>query len=114
MFRPGVGGYTLFADERPSHTRRWSIKAPVRVRAMAIAGKTLFAAGTPDVVPKDDPWAAIDGRKGGELWVVSTATGERIGRHKLESPPVYDGMAAADGRLFISTTDGRVVCFQGK
>ncbi|MHC4403805.1 MAG: hypothetical protein ACYTG0_29455 [Planctomycetota bacterium] len=26
-------------------------------------------------------------------------------------PPVFDGLIAAAGRLLMSTTDGRVVCF---
>jgi hypothetical protein len=28
----------------------------------------------------------------------------------MPAPPVWDGMAAAGGRLFISTSDGYVVC----
>jgi hypothetical protein len=30
---------------------------------------------------------------------------------KLKSPPVWDGMAVAQGRLFVSTVDGKVLCF---
>jgi hypothetical protein len=29
-------------------------------------------------------------------------------------PPAWDGLAAAGGRLFLSTQDGRVVCLTGK
>jgi len=30
-----------------------------------------------------------------------------------ESPPVFDGLAAADGRLYLPTIDGRGVCLGG-
>jgi len=33
---------------------------------------------------------------------------------QLESPPVFDGMIAANGRLYIATMDGRVICLGGK
>jgi outer membrane protein assembly factor BamB len=31
---------------------------------------------------------------------------------ELDAPVVWDGVAAADGRLYVSHTDGRVVCYQ--
>ncbi len=112
-FRPGTKGYTLFASERPKHQARWSHQVPIRIRAMVLAGQTLFAAGTSDVVEPDDPWSAIEGRKGGILWAISTADGKKLAEYPLESPPIFDGMAAANGRLYISTVDGDVVCFAG-
>ena len=71
----------------------------------------LFIAGPPDVVPEDDPLAAFEGRKGADLWAVSASTGQKLSeiRH-LESPPVYDGLIAAKGCLYISTADGAVHC----
>ena len=33
---------------------------------------------------------------------------------KLDALPVFDGLIAADGRLFLSTADGKVRCFTGK
>ncbi len=114
IFRPGTEGYTLFANERPNHQSRWSIKAPVRFAAMAVAGSTLFVAGTPDVVDPDDPWAAIDGKRGAVLWAVSTEDGKKLAEYKLDSPPVFDGLIAVGGRVFISTIDGQVQCFSGK
>ncbi len=114
IFTPGSKGYTLFSNQRPGHQPRWSIQVPVRIRAMLVAGSTLFVAGTPDVVNPDDPWAAIEGRAGGVLWAVSTTDGEKLSEVKLDKPPIFDGMAAADGRLYVSTTDGNLVCFDGR
>ena len=111
IFRPGTEGYTLFANRRPEHQSRWSEKVPVRVIAMVLAGDTLFLAGPPDVVPEDDPYAALDGKRGAALWSVSAADGKKLAEHQLDSPPVFDGMAAANGRLYLSTAEGTVVCF---
>jgi hypothetical protein len=77
---------------------------------MVPAGKLLFIAGPPDIVDPKDPLGAFEGRKGGLLWAVSAATGEKLSEVKLDSPPVFNGMAAANGRLHIATTDGRIMC----
>jgi len=134
-FKPGTRGYLLFAYDRrqrkvdgaakqgaqkkPKRGKtplldRWSVRIPVRAQAMVLAGDVLFAAGTPDVVDPEEPWAAYDGRRGGLMWAVSTEDGSRLAEYKLDAPPVYDGMAAADGRLYISTADGKVVGFEGR
>jgi outer membrane protein assembly factor BamB len=110
IFRPGASGYTLFANDRPTHRARWSNQVPVRIRAMLVAGSHLIVAGTPDVVDADDPWAAIDGDRGGVLWVVSTADGTKLAEYELEHPPVFDGLAAARGRVYVSTTGGTIQC----
>jgi len=88
----------------------WSVTVPVLVRAMVLAPQRLFLAGPPDVLDPKDPLAALEGRKGGVLWAVSTADGEKLAEHPLPSTPVFDGMAAAQGRLYVSTTDGTVMC----
>ncbi len=79
---------------------------------MVLAGKSLLLAGPPDVIDKDDPYGAFEGRKGGLLWVVSTTDGGRLAEHPIEAPPVFDGLIAAGERLFITTTDGCVSCWQ--
>jgi len=44
------------------------------------------------------------------LLAVSTADGRPHARTPLPSPPVWDGMAAAEGCLLLATRDGRVLC----
>jgi len=103
---------------------------PLEVRAMVLAGKTLFVAGPPNVVDEKDAFrhpdaarirekleeqaAALEGRKGALLWAVSASDGKRVAEYNLESMPVWDGMAAADGQLYISTGDGRLICMGEK
>ena len=90
----------------------WSVHIPIRVRAMVLASDRLFVAGPPDVIPDDDPAAAFEGRKGGDLWAVSAETGKKIDDvYHTDAPPVYDGLIAAGGSLYLSTTGGTIYCF---
>jgi hypothetical protein len=105
----------------------WSVKhPPLHVRAMVLAGDSLFIAGPPDVLSEDDAFdrpndpqvvakiaeqdAAYQGKHGALLLAVSATKGNRIFQLDLSAPPVWDGMAVADGRLFISRKDGRLSC----
>ena len=89
----------------------WFDWVPIRIRAMVLAGQTLFVAGPPDVMEADDPYAAFDGRRGGRLRAVSAADGRQLAELHLDGVPVFDGMAAAGGRLFLVTTGGQVLWF---
>ena len=77
---------------------------------MALADNSLFVAGTPVVFPSDDLHKAYEGRMGGVLWAVSAQTGEKMAETKLSAAPAWDGIAVANGRLYISLEDGSVVC----
>lgn len=93
---------------------RWTQKPPVLARAMVLANKTLFLAGPPDIFASDEPTAALEGKKKGLLYIASTDDGKKLAQYELKSPPVFDGMAAASGRLYLATMDGRVLCFSGR
>jgi len=134
LFTPGDKGYLLLADDNnnepvlPDYTRGvpkgigftrqrppvWHKWVPVRIRAMVATQDTLFVAGPPDVVDPNDPMAAFEDRKGAVLRAFSTADGSALAEHKLDAPPVFDGLIAASGRLFMCTTDGCVVCLGEK
>ena len=92
----------------------WTRWVPVRVRAMVKAGDVLFAAGPPDVFNPDDPYAAFEGRSGGRLVAVAGADGRPLAEQPLESPPVFDGLIAAGGRLYLVDEAGAVRCFGAK
>lgn len=47
------------------------------------------------------------------LWAVSAADGKKQAEYTLAAPPVFDGMAAANGKLFLVTLDGKVSCLSG-
>ena len=46
--------------------------------------------------------------------VMTRTDGTRLAEHPLDAPPVWDGMAAASGRLYLSTADGKVLCLGAK
>jgi len=107
-----VGKYTLFkrcmnasAGDRP-----WRRDLSVRPRAMLKAGDLLLLGVMPTDIPADDPHAAYDGRLGGSLRVCSEKDGNTLAEYALHAPVNWDGMAAAGGRLYLSTADGRLVC----
>ncbi|MEE8451055.1 MAG: hypothetical protein V3R99_04040 [Thermoguttaceae bacterium] len=89
----------------------WSLQVPVRPTSMLLTGETLFAAGTPDVIDPDEPWAAYDGKRGGVLLAISAAEGEVLARYRLDDAPRFDGLAAAGGRLLLATNKGRILCY---
>ncbi len=112
-------------------SRKWLVEKPdVIAKAMILADRTLFVAGPPDVVDEEDIWGrtlepqvqaklhaqsdALEGGRGALLWAVSAANGEKLAEYKLESVPVFDGMSAADGRLYLSMKNGCILCMAGK
>ena len=45
------------------------------------------------------------------LYAASASDGWKLAEYKLDSLPVRDGMAAANGRLYLATKNGKVLCF---
>jgi outer membrane protein assembly factor BamB len=89
----------------------WQQRVGIRITAMIRAGDTIFVAGSPDVVDGEDPHAAWEGRLGGTLAAFAASDGKKLAEYELSAPPVWDGMAASRGQLYISLLDGTVVCF---
>jgi hypothetical protein len=114
-FVAGKGTYTLFADRRAARVERvWSQPLSIRVGAMLSARDKLFVAGAPDVISPDDPWAAEQGRGPGVLAVFSAADGKELKRMALAAPPIWNGIAAANGRLYVALKNGHLVCLAGE
>ena len=137
VFKPAAQGYRLTccslslvpakaADGKPKQRAAgaakalkapnvvWEQRIPIRITAMVLAGDTLLAAGPPDVVDPKDPHGAWEGRKGGVLAAFAAADGKKLFECRLDAPPVWDGMAAVTGRLYIALMNGQVVCFKGE
>jgi outer membrane protein assembly factor BamB len=116
------------ASSLSTHEYRWTAQVPLLVTAMVVADKTMFIAGPPDIIraeekqgegaltlenPKEAP-AYWEGKKGSSLQAVSVKDGTKLAEYNLESTPVWDGMAATNGRLYLSMKNGRILCFSGK
>jgi outer membrane protein assembly factor BamB len=98
----------------PNKQILWTAQLPILARAMVLAGDTVFFAGPPDIFQSDDPHAAWAGKQGGVVLAVSAGDGRTSGQFQLESPPVFEGLAAAHERLYASLVDGSVVCLSAK
>jgi hypothetical protein len=131
-------GYALFATPRPDPSREesalpdfqerssanpppahaWTTELLVRPRAMVRANDCLFVAGMPEHGDPERTAAAdnarLEDRGGGLLHVFASSDGQILARVALESPPMWDGMAVANRRLFIASTDGTVRCWQAR
>jgi len=112
--RPGkVGRGTK--NLQPDAGDTWKQDLLLQVRGLVLAGDTLFAAGWEDAVavavPEGSPVPAPDRSL---LWVLSSADGTRLSEYPLDAPPVFDGLIAARGRLYLVTTAGKVLCLGGK
>jgi len=109
----------------------WQLESlPLLVNAMTLCGENLFVAGPPDVADEtamlgflpgaDDDInrqlqeqnAAWLGKKGGLLWVVSAKDGRKLAQYRADSFPVFDGMSAAAGGLYLSQIDGSIVKYE--
>ena len=113
----------------------WEKSIDLYVRAM-LAGKNrdpekgdlMCAVGFPEVIDEYDAVSLIDrqqeafeldkiyqkekavkGELGAKFIVVSAENGKLISETELDSPAVFDGMAAANDRIFISDVSGNIV-----
>lgn len=88
----------------------WKKEPDIMVRAMVLSKNVLFVAGPlPD--GKEQP-LFDDVNRPAALVAVDVETGNELFRCALASQPVFDGMIAADGSLYIALIDGTVHCLK--
>ena len=107
----------------------WELAKPdLLANAMVLAGGNLFLAGPPDVADEEKTYGFVfggndeinrqmrrqeeswQGKQGALLWVVSADSGNKLSQYKIPAIPVWDGMIAANDRLYLSLKDGTVLC----
>jgi outer membrane protein assembly factor BamB/SAM-dependent methyltransferase len=108
-------GTTIWSRGKRKGENTWSKDVELQPRAMVLAGEKLCMAGWIDAVaiemktgrPKDptdpDPHHSV-------LCIYTADRGELVSETKLEAEPVFDGMAAAYGKLFLSLKNGKLLC----
>ena len=99
---------TLALSGKQSVQFRWWKKLPIQARAMVQTDDVLFVAG-PNGSPLTSQ-AALEGKAEASLLAVSPADGSVLAEMTLPSTPVWDGMAAANGNLYLALRDGQVLC----
>jgi outer membrane protein assembly factor BamB len=131
------GAYRLFAVKRREGTAQtsassvepWTKPVTIQVRAMVLVKGpgpsgvegVLFVAGPPadagnGPVSRDENQGGApfrDRLRNGSpaiLMAISASDGTELSQYQLDSSPVFDGMAAAYGRLYVSMEDGSLLC----
>jgi len=103
------------------------LPVPVQLRAMILAGSSVIVAGRRDPAYPEKIRKSRGSRsktmliaqlpeelknpKGALLLTYSAVNGKKTSEVKLGSPPVFDGLAASGGRVFVSCQDGKLRCF---
>jgi hypothetical protein len=66
------------------------------------------------LIDPKDPLASFEGRKGALLNVYSAGDGSLLKSIPLASVPAFDGMIATNGRIYMATNDGKLLCMAGR
>jgi outer membrane protein assembly factor BamB len=107
----------------------WESYVPVVTRGMSLAGDSVIVVGAPDKMNEervfqqlvdrdataqhdiDEQEASLKGQRGAMVQIVDSKNGQAAKNFKLDSTPVWDGVAVARGCIFIVTTDGKIQCY---
>lgn len=108
----------------------WSVQVPLLVRGMVAGPDSLIVAGPPDILDEEDAAKTfgapetqqalrlqrdiLRGARGGTLRRISKADGSTLAEVELDTMPVWDGLSAAGGAVYLSATDGSVRCLGGR
>ncbi|MBT3202334.1 MAG: hypothetical protein HN350_20735 [Phycisphaerales bacterium] len=115
---------------KKSYACKWEDTSPsLLVLAMVGTKDSLFVAGPKDIMDEQSyfhsnaakAYAQLKGElksqsdiwkgKGGAvLHSVSKKDGTTTAKHTLDALPVFDGMIAVEGKLFVSLANGRLIC----
>jgi outer membrane protein assembly factor BamB len=106
------GAYRLFAVNRDDGKAKWSKSLKIHIRAMVMADKVIFIAGPR--METGDGQIDLNESRPAVLIAISASDGNELARYQLDSTPVFDGMAAAYGRLYVSMENGNLLCMSEK
>ena len=86
----------------PGDEEGWSVKIGKNdwMRAIVSTADTLVFAVQPL------------GKEKGELWLVSKTDGRKMETIPVDDTPRWDGLAVAQGNVFMITDTGKVICFK--
>ena len=87
---------------------RWSEAIPIQAWAMVKTADVLFVAGP--LGRGLTSQASLEGRANAKLLAVSPVDGRVLAEMSLPSAPVWDGMAAAGGYLYLAMVNGQAFC----
>lgn len=109
----------------------WILEEPeMLAKAMVLANDLIFIAGPRDVADEKELWgrsnekifqekmasqaAWFKGRHGGIVQVFSKADGRKLAEKEVAYLAAFDGLVAANGKLYMVTECGSIVCYEGQ
>jgi len=115
----------------PPAQPNWSVDVPIWVRAIFVTEEALFVCGPRDLYDEDkavapgsslstgDPQLALqqehtEGRHGSVLKVFDKRSGKEISSLELDDMPTWDGMITAEGKIVMTTVNGRILCLDAR
>ncbi|MEM7144783.1 MAG: PQQ-binding-like beta-propeller repeat protein [Verrucomicrobiota bacterium] len=110
--------------KKPEVEYRWTAHVPLLATSLAVADDTVFIAGPPDyftavanegeeALNLEDAKKALDawtGKSGGILYAASATDGTKRAQIDLPAPTIFDGLAAADNKLYLALQNGQLLC----
>ena len=96
---------------KPHHAKPLIVAMDIHARALVKAAGNLVVAGFPVETTTVHQYGKPIEEKG-VLMLVSAASGDIVSRMELDAPPVFDGLAVAQGKLYVSCDDGSIVCLK--
>jgi outer membrane protein assembly factor BamB len=113
------------SGSRQGDGMEWQVKVPIWVRAMFVTDDLLAVCGPRDLYDEQselgkmdtqDPRLALqqehfEGRHGALLKFFDKQTGSEVASLEIDDMPSWDGMIAAEGKVFMTTVQGRILCF---
>ena len=103
----------------PSSGYLWTKRYPVLARAMCKAGDTIYVAGPEDVLEETNRMNPLhaqeqverwEGKHGSVLLAISAIDGTQKATTRLNAIPAFDGLISAQGCLYLTSTDGKILC----
>ena len=97
----------FYTDQRADYKGRvkgWEVKSPLIIKDFLMAGNKLILAGH----------SSSEEERTGHIAIFSRKDGKLLSEFDISSPPVFQGIAVAQGSLFIATEKGTVICLQNQ
>jgi len=100
---PGQGQFKLFTGN-PQGRGDFNYVLPIRPDGIVVAGDYVYLAGREDLYPASKSI----------LLTYHLQTNKEVATHVFAESPTFDGLVVANGKIFISTKEGKLICFDSK
>jgi len=101
VIKLGKGNFHLFAQSGDKTSYDWDVELPIQAKSVSITKNMIITAGQLDRHDAEN----------GMLCLYAVKDGKALKKLELSAAPVYDGLAIAEGQVFLSMQNGKLLCF---